>query len=156
MMPRRLALYGLVLSTVSIVAAYGLAFLPGGGGNVAALLMIFGIAAMAVSFMTLGAVRTGEKMGILGFAFAFVFTVLMGGFAIALLLPHADGGATDLFFGLPPRAAIVIYGIGLLPVLVLPFVYAATFEQRTLTESDLDRVREAAAAHLDKTEETGA
>lgn len=156
MMPRRLALFGLVLSTVSIVAAYGLAFLPGGGGNPAALLMIFGIAAMAVSLMTLGAVRAGEKMGILAFAFAFVFTVLMGGFAIALLLPHADGAATDLFFGLPPRAAIVIYGIGLLPVLVLPAIYAATFERRTLTEEDLDKVREAAAAHLDRTAEPSA
>jgi hypothetical protein len=146
MMPRRIALYGLVVSTVSIVLAYALAFAPGGGGNTAPLLMIFGIATMAVSLMTLGAVRTGEKMGILGVALAFVFVVLMGGFVIALLLPDADGAATRLFFGLPPRAAIVIYGIGLLPVLVLPFVYALTFEQRTLTEEDMARVREAAAA----------
>jgi hypothetical protein len=145
-MPRRIALYGLVISTVSVVLAYALAFTRGGGGNTAPLLMVFGIAAMAVSLMTLGAVRAGEKMGILGIALAFVFAVLMGGFALALLLPHSDGARTTLFLGLPPRAAIVIYGIGLLPVLVLPFVYALTFEQRTLTEADLKRVKEAAAA----------
>lgn len=146
MNPRRFALFGLVISTASIVLAYLLAFMPGGAGNAAALLMVFGIATMAVSLMTLGAVRAGEKLGILGFAFVFVFTVLMGGFALALLLPDADGAATRLFFGLPPRAAIVIYGIGLLPVLVLPLIYALTFEQRTLTEEDLERVRQAAAA----------
>ncbi len=152
MMPRRLALFGLVVSTVSIVIAYALAFLPGGAGNVAALLMIFGIATMAVSLMTLGAVRSGEKLGVLALAFGFVFVVLMAGFAIALLLPDADNAATRLFLGLPPRAAIVIYGIGFLPVLVLPLVYAATFEARTLTEEDIRRVKEAALAHDKKAE----
>lgn len=151
-MPRRLALSGLVISTVSIVTAYALAFLPEGAGNAAALLMIFGIAAMAVSLMTLGAVRPGERLGILALAFAFVFVVLMGGFAMALLLPDADGAASRLFLGLPARAAIVIYGIGFLPVLVLPLVYAATFEKRTLTEEDLRRVKEAALTHEKKPE----
>ena len=150
MMSRRLALFGLVMSTVSIVAAYALAFAPGGAGNVAVLLMIFGIATMAVSLMTLGAVRAGEKLGILAVAFAFVFVVLMGGFALALLLPDADTVATGLFLGLPPRASIVIYGIGFLPVLVLPLIYAATFEARTLTEEDLRRVKEAALVNEKK------
>ena len=150
MMSRRLALFGLVMSTVSIVAAYALAFAPGGAGNVAVLLMIFGIATMAVSLMTLGAVRAGEKLGILAVAFAFVFVVLMGGFALALLLPDADTVATRLFLGLPLRASIVIYGIGFLPVLVLPLIYAATFEARTLTEEDLRRVKEAALVNEKK------
>ena len=81
MMPRRLALFGLVVSTIAIVTAYALAFLPGGANDVSVLLMIFGIAAMAVSLMILGAVRSGEKLGVLAFAFSFVFLVLMVGFA---------------------------------------------------------------------------
>ena len=151
MKPRRLALFGLVAATVAIVVAYGLAFLPGGGGDVAALLMIFGIAAMAVSLMILGAVRAGQKLGVLAYAFAFVFLVLMAGFAAVLLMSGPDTATTRLIGGLPPRAAIVIYGIGLLPVFVLPLVYARTFEERTLTEEDLSRVKAAAESHAAKT-----
>ena len=150
MMPRRLALIGLITATISIGLAYLLAFFPGGAGKPSAFLMVFGIASMAVSLMTMGAVREGEKLGILGYAFAFVFAVLMIGFGAALLLPDADGPASKLFLGLPPRAALVLYGIGVFPVLVLPLVYAKTFEQRTLTEEDIERVRKAAAAHAEK------
>ena len=39
------------------------------------------------------------------------------------------------------RAAIVIYGIGLLPIIVLPVAYALTFEAMTLSAEDLERVR---------------
>ena len=147
MVQRRAALSGLTVSTVAIVAAYGSAFLPSGATKLSALLMIFGIATMAISIMTLGSVRHGEKLGILSYVFAFVFIVLLAGFSTALLMPGADGAATRLFLGLPPRAAIVVYGIGILPVLVLPLVYAWTFEKRTLTEADLERVMEAAKAH---------
>jgi len=149
MMTRRLAIPGLVVATASIVAAYALAFIQGAATNAGAILMVFGIATMAVSLMTLGAVRTGERLGVLAFAFAFVFAVLMVGFTLALLLPSGDNAATSLFLGLPPRAAIVVYGIGFLPVLVLPLIYAATFEQRTLSEEDLERIKAAAIAHAE-------
>jgi hypothetical protein len=46
--------------------------------------------------------------------------------------------------GLPARAAIVIYGIGLLPIVVLPIAYALTFDTQTLNQSDIDRVRDLA------------
>jgi len=144
-MVKRLALFLLVISTISVVAAYGSAFLPAGAGRGSALLMAFGIAAMAVSLMTLGAVRDGERLGILGFAFGFVFVVLMAGFTAALFLPDADGALTRLWLGLPPRAAIIIYGVGFVPVLVLPFVYARTFESRTLKPEDLEAIRKVAA-----------
>ncbi len=154
MMTKRLAISGLVIATTAIVAAYALVFIQGAATNAGAMLMVFGIATMAVSLMTLGAVRTGEKLGVLAFAFVFVFAVLMIGFTLALLLPAGDNAATRLFLGLPPRAAIVVYGIGLLPVFVLPLIYAATFEERTLSEQDLERIKAAAAAHAE-TQKTG-
>jgi hypothetical protein len=40
----------------------------------------------------------------------------------------------------------VVFGIGLLPVLVLPVAYALTFEAQTLRDEDLERVRAAGAA----------
>lgn len=146
-MTKRLPISGLVISTASIVAAYGLAFIQGAATNVGALLMIFGIATMTVSLMALGAVRTGEKLGILCFALVFVFAVLVLGFTAVLLLPGGDNAATRLFLGLPIRAAIVIYGIGFLPVLVLPLIYAATFDEKTLSEDDLERIKAVAAVH---------
>jgi hypothetical protein len=36
----------------------------------------------------------------------------------------------------------VIYGIGLLPIIVLPVAYALTFEAQTLNAEDVERVRE--------------
>ena len=63
----------------------------------------------------------------------------------ALALPADLGAAEPLLLGLPRRAAIVVYGIGLLPVLVLPVAYALTFEAQTLRDEDLERVRAAGA-----------
>jgi hypothetical protein len=82
--------------------------------------------------------------------FAAIFVMLVAGFGLALALP-AEGDATArLWFGLPKRAAIVLYGIGVLPLFALPLAYAFTFEGLTLRESDIERVR---AARLDREEE---
>jgi hypothetical protein len=35
----------------------------------------------------------------------------------------------------------VIYGVGLLPIFVLPIAYALTFETQTLSAEDVERVR---------------
>jgi hypothetical protein len=76
--------------------------------------------------------------------FLFVFVVLASGFCLALGLPITEARGATLLLGLPIRAAIVIYGIGLLPIVVLPVAYALTFDTQTLSESDIARVREMA------------
>lgn len=93
--------------------------------------------------MALGAARGRAGIGKLKIPFAFVFIVLTAGFALALGLPEETADST-LWLGLPHRAAIVIYGIGLLPIVVLPVAYALTFDTQTLSQSDIDRVRELA------------
>ena len=95
MTPRRAALAGLSLSTISIVAAYGSAFLPGGANRISALLMIFGIATMAISIMTLGSVRQGERLGILAYVFAFIFVVLLAGFAALMIMVRIEVERTE-------------------------------------------------------------
>ena len=45
-----------------------------------------------------------------------------------------------------PKMPVVVYGVGLLPVFVLPVVYALTFDAQTLRAEDLERVRALAAA----------
>jgi hypothetical protein len=96
--------------------------------------------------MTLGAARSGHVPRPLLAAFALVGSLLVGGFALALGLPADLGAAEPLLLGLPRRAAVVVFGIGLLPVFVLPVAYALTFDAQTLRDEDLERVRAAAAA----------
>jgi hypothetical protein len=105
--------------------------------------MTIGIAFLCVGFMALGAARPGRSLGPLWIPLGFTFVVLVGGFGLALALPGAEGPATRLVAGLPPRAALVVYGIGLLPALVLPLGYALTFARFTLDAADIERIRAA-------------
>jgi hypothetical protein len=70
--------------------------------------------------------------------------MLVIGFGAALALPATEGPLSRLWLGLPARAAIVIYGVGLLPIFVLPIAYALTFETQTLSAEDVERVRKLA------------
>ena len=92
--------------------------------------------------MILGAARGRMGIGPLKYLFAFVVAVLAIGFCAALAIPATEGPLSKLWLGLPTRAAIVIYGIGLLPIIVLPVAYALTFEAQTLNAEDVERVRE--------------
>ncbi|HEX8243546.1 MAG TPA: hypothetical protein VF541_08625 [Longimicrobium sp.] len=139
-MTKRLALAALALSALAIAAAYAAAFLPGGAPGWAPWPMAMGIPTALVAVMVLGAAR-GGRVGRLALPFAFSFVVLAAGFALALALPANERAGAPLYLGLPLRAAIVIYGIGLFPIVVLPIAYALTFPEQTLNAADLERVR---------------
>lgn len=145
MTTQRLSVGALALSTAAIAVAYGAAFLPGGAPPWAAWLLAMAIATCMVAFMALGAARPGRGVGRLRPALAAVFVIVAGCFALALSLPPERIGDA-LWLGLPRRAAVLLYGIGLLPLLVLPLAYARTFEEQTLSEADLERVRAAVRA----------
>lgn len=154
-MTKRIALGAMVLASLAIAAAYASAFLPGGAPGWAPWLMALGIPTALVAIMVLGAAR-GGRIGRLALPFAFSFCVLAAGFCLAVALPEDAGAGARLYLGLPLRAAIVIYGIGLFPIVVLPIAYALTFGEQTLNAADLERVRlageawardKAAAAH---------
>ena len=139
------AVVALVVATLAIGVAYGSALAMAAVPAWAPWLMATGVPLALVSVMTLGAARRGRVPGVLLAAFALVGVMLVAGFALALALPGASGTTGEpLLLGLPRRAAIIVYGIGLLPVLVLPVAYAATFEAQTLRDEDLERVRAAA------------
>jgi hypothetical protein len=139
----RAALLVLALSFAGVGAGYAGAFLPGGPPAWAAWCVLVGMAGAHVAVMVLGAERRG-RLGALGPVFALVFLVLVVGLGAALVLPDATDAA-GLWLGLPPRAAIVVYGVGLLPFLVLPLAYALTFERQSLSPDDWARLREAAS-----------
>jgi hypothetical protein len=130
----------LLLSMLLIAAAYGSAFLPGGTPAWAPWAMVVGMSASMVAMMVLGAARDG-RVGKLVFPFAFVFVVFVAGFGIALAHPGTDPADPVLWLGLPPRAAIVLYVIGFLPLFVVPVADALTFDEQTLRVEDLERIR---------------
>jgi hypothetical protein len=138
----------LTCAAIAIAAAYASAFLPGGATVISSVLMIIGIATMAVALMILGAIREGTRARPIGFALSFLFAVLVLGFGIPLFF-----SSRDIWLGLPVATAIIVYGVGILPVFVLPLVYAWTFDDRTLNSEDIERIRELARNHADKSSE---
>src|SRR3981081_185638 len=138
---RRAALVTLFAGIAAIALGYAAAFGSHGTPAWAPWLLALGIPAALGAIMILGATRGGRGVGPLKIPFAFVILMLVIGFGAALALPATEGPLSKLWLGLPARAAIVIYGIGLLPILVLPVVYALTFETQTLSAADVERVR---------------
>lgn len=146
-MARRNSLLALLAGTVAIAAAYASAFLPGDPPSWSAWALGIGSATVMVAASALGAARTDRGLGRLKLPLALTFLIVAGGFALVLSMPGVDPANPTLFLGLPPRAAVVLLGIGLLPLLVLPIAYALTFEDMTLNEADWERVREAARVY---------
>jgi hypothetical protein len=141
----RAAARGVLISSIlAIAVAYASAFKASGAPAWAPWLLALGIPGALGAIMVLGAARGDKGIGALKLPFLFVFVVLASGFCLALGLPITEARGATLLLGLPIRAAIVIYGIGLLPIVVLPVAYALTFDTQTLSESDIARVREMA------------
>ena len=138
---RRVARVALVASLTGIAVAYGAAFLPAGPPVWAPWLLAIGIPVAIGAIMIIGATRGQRGVGPLKLPFAFVVVTLAGGFCLALMLPATENAGSVLWLGLPVRAAIIIYGIGLLPTIFLPVAYALTFESQTLSAADIERVR---------------
>ena len=149
---RRAALEALVAGMLAIATGYAAAFLDGGPPIWAPWLLALGIPIALGAIMILGAARGRLGIGPLKFPFAFVVAMLAIGFCAALALPATESPLSKLWLGLPARAAIVIYGIGLLPIIVLPVAYALTFETQTLNAEDVARVRELGRENLARRE----
>lgn len=151
-MTKRLAVIALFLSTLLLAGVYAAVLLSGRTPAWAPWLAVVAIATLSVATIVLGAVRSGGGVGRLALPLAFVYFLLLACFGAALALPADLDAAEPLWLGLPRRAAILLYGIGVLPLFVLPIAYALTFDSVTLRQHDLDRVasarraREAAAA----------
>jgi len=142
---RSIAVAVIVLSTVMIAAAYGSALIGADGpAEWAPWAFALGVPGAIVGVMVLGASRgRGGGVGRLIVPMTFVGLALSTGFGLALGLPANEGTTSTLVLGLPLRAAIILYGIGLMPIVVLPVAYALTFETQTLNAADIERVRQA-------------
>lgn len=144
---RRYALLLIFGATLCIALAYASAFGRDGAPPWGNWLLACGLSLLLVATIALGAARRRRGVGRLAMSLVFTFVVLFGGFGLALWLPATESAGMPLLLGLPLRAAIVLYGIGALPLLVLPLVFALTFDDLGPSADDLRRVKEAGARH---------
>ena len=130
----------IVVCAVGNAVSYLSAFATGGAPRWAPWLFAICTVLLLVSLILLGAQRGSVTPRALRVPVALVALILLFGFGAALLAPPVVAGA-PLYLGLPAGAAIVVYGIGVLPMLILPVAYALTFSAVTLSDADLERVR---------------
>jgi hypothetical protein len=118
----------LVLGATALIATgYALAFAGETAARAGAWLLAVGLAALMPATMALGVPGRGPRSRIVRVALWGTFVALLAAFGAALALPAAEASDSPLFFGLPLRAAIVVYGAGVLPLVVLPLVYVWSF-----------------------------
>lgn len=147
-MTRSAALSGLVVGLLLIAVAYVAVFATGGTPPWAVWSYMIGTSTTMLSMMVLGAARGRGDIRRLVVPFIVIYVVLIAGFGAVLVMP-AETAQSALWLGLPLRTAIVLYGIGVLPLFLLPLAYAYTFDTMTLSEDDLARVAELRRARED-------
>lgn len=141
---RPLGWLGVVGGLLAQVAAYIVAVTSGPDAAAIPWLAMIGIAATLSGTLVIGALRDGRLSPNAALAAVVLLVVPLAAFATALLLP-AESASGPLLFGLPRRAAIVLLGIGVLPLFILPFAYACDTTAASLSADALAELREEAA-----------
>lgn len=122
-------LIAVAAGAVALAAAFVLAASAGGDAPIVSWLAIVGSAVAMAGALAAGAIREGRLSLWALVAVAVTLVVPVAGLGLALLLPPEAADA-PLVLGLPLRAAIVLLGVGFVPVLVLPACYALDFRDR--------------------------
>ena len=133
-------LIGLLIGTLLVAVAYASAWTPGGAPVWGVWSMIVGSAAVMAAATAMGALNSGVRRPLAIAAALFLFAVIAVGFGAPLVLA-AETASSPLVLGLPLRAAIEIYGVGLLPMVVLPLLFAVEFKSDGLDEAALAELR---------------
>lgn len=140
-MAHRSAVLLLVIATLLAAAGYGATLMAGAPPAWAPWTLSLSIGLATTGFFLLGAIRRGRIAPLLVLAFVLVLVVVTGSFWLALGLPADEGAGGALLLGLPRRTAIVLIGVGLLPMGVLPLLYAWSFDAGILSDDDVARIR---------------
>ncbi|MGH7522844.1 MAG: hypothetical protein ACREK8_00890 [Gemmatimonadales bacterium] len=139
----RASIVAIALGAFAILAAFASAWVPGGAPIWGVWCMVIGSALLMAGTLTLGAVRSGVGRRLALTLGGFLVVLITAGFGLPIVLAHA-GANPALVLGLPLPVAIEVFGVGLLPALVLPVVYAATFRRDGLDQPALDEFRKRA------------
>lgn len=117
---------GLCVGMVLVGIAYASTIIAGTPADWAPWLLAIGASASSVALFVLGAATRGANGRGTGWVLGALFAVLSCAFCVALAV-GAPTGPEAIALGLPRRLAIVFYGVGFIPLFVLPVVFARTF-----------------------------
>lgn len=137
---QRLGLGALILGVALIGLAYGAAWSSAGVPLWGVWSMILGAALLMSGMLALVAARSGMDPRRTAAASVVLLMILLAGFGLPVVLPVEHAGS-QLVLGLPVRAALEIYGVGLLPALFLPLLFAVEFREAGLDQDSLDQLR---------------
>jgi hypothetical protein len=126
---------GTILTAVALIAAACSV-----GGTPVAACMVCGCGLLLSGAVMLGMARSGLTRAVTLSAGVFVLVDIVAGFGLPLFLPVERVGA-PLVLGLPLRAAIEVYGVGILPLLVLPVLFAASYRPDAIDRGSRDMQR---------------
>jgi hypothetical protein len=143
-MNRKASLWALLAFLALVGAGYLSAFLPGPTPDWGVGSLLVGTVGALLAISLLGA-GGGPGTRRLLLPLGLVFVLLVGGVGAGLLLPDPAPG-DPLPGGLPLPAALLLYGAGLLPLLVIPLVYAWTFDATGLTRVEMEELAARARA----------
>lgn len=135
------ALGVIAASNVVMVVGYAAAATSRGVSPWLATLVAVAVALQIAAWCVLGARRRDGRAGSAWVGAAAIVVLVGGALGYAILAPGADG-VEPLVGGVPRRAAYVIYGIGVLPLVVLAAVFGRGFAAWAPTEADVARLRE--------------
>lgn len=135
------AVRGLFVATLLVAAGYSTAFGEGPFKAAGPWLLAMGNALLVPSTMALGAPLRGPRGGILKVALVATGVVLLAAVAAALLITEPEHAASSLWLGFPRRTAIVLVGVGVAPMIVLPALFAWTFDARALEPDRIEAIR---------------
>lgn len=130
---------------MAILVAFASAWTPGGAPTWGIWCMVTGSALLMAGTLTLGALRSRVGSGLALTLGGFLVVVITAGFGLPIVLARAVA-QPSLLLGLPLPVAIEMFGVGVLPALVLPVVFAAAFRSDGLDQTALDALRHRADA----------
>lgn len=135
------AVRGLFLAAILVAAGYATAFSAGSFKTAGPWLLAMGNALLVPSAMALGAPLTGPRGRLVKGALVATGIVLLAAVGAALLVTEPEHAASPLWLGFPRRAAIVLVGVGVAPMIVLPALFAWTFDASALAPDRIEAIR---------------
>jgi hypothetical protein len=136
----RSSVAAIALGTLLILTAFGSAWAPDGAPRWGIWCMIAGAALVMAATMALGALRSSVPGGRVTLIAGFILVVIAAGFGAPMLLPAETVGGS-MVLGLPLRVAIEVFGVGVLPALILPLCFALAFRADGLDDRSLAELR---------------
>ena len=107
------------------------------GGGAAHWVWAVAVALFPVALIALGVARGDRGLGPLRFPLLLLAAVLVASLALILALPR--GGPT--VWGLPLGTAWILFVLVPVPLAIVAWAYASTFDRFWLREEDLERLR---------------